>query len=190
MALSAFFNPFNIVYSTGRPVKPFGFHGFARKRQFLNLGLTQLAKGTEMKKQAGFTLIELVLVIVILGILSAVALPKFVNLGSDARTAAMKAVEGSMRSTNSIIYAKASVANQLAVNGSVTVNGVAVTTRYGFALNVNELIKAMDLSPDFNTATANQIRHAGAPTTANCRVTYVAATAVLAPTYTLLKTGC
>jgi len=143
-----------------------------------------------MRKQTGFTLIELVMVIVILGILSAVALPKFVNLGTDARVAAMKAVEGSMRSANSIIYAKAAIANQMAVAGSVTINNVAVTTRYGFALNVNELIKAMDLGPDFNTATANQIRHAGAPATATCRVTYVAATATLTPTYTQLTTGC
>lgn len=147
-------------------------------------------KHVNMKKQTGFTLIELVMVIVILGILSAVALPKFVNLGSDARTAAMKAVEGSMRSTNSIIYAKAAIANQMVVNGTVTINGVAVTTRYGFALNVNELIKVMDLGPDFNTATANQIRHAGAVTTANCRVTYAPATATATPTYTTLTTGC
>lgn len=147
-----------------------------------------------MKKQSGFTLIELVMVIVILGILSAVALPRFVNLGSDARAAAMKAVEGSMRSTNAMIYAKASVNNQLIANGSLTaamITGGPVTTRFGFALNVNEIKKAMDLSGDFNTATANQIRHNGAPTPANCRVTYTAATsATVLPTYLTVTTGC
>ncbi|HEX7454717.1 MAG TPA: type II secretion system protein [Gallionella sp.] len=58
-----------------------------------------------MKKQAGFTLIELVMVIVILGILAAVALPKFVNLGADARDASLRGVAGTLSSANTINYA-------------------------------------------------------------------------------------
>jgi len=45
----------------------------------------------------GFTLIELIVVIVILGVLSAVALPKFVDLGSSARTASIQALAGSVK---------------------------------------------------------------------------------------------
>jgi MSHA pilin protein MshA len=58
-----------------------------------------------MKKQSGFTLIELVMVIVILGILAAAALPKFVNLKDEAQLAALKGVAGSISSGNTINYA-------------------------------------------------------------------------------------
>ena len=140
-----------------------------------------------MKRQKGFTLIELVVVIVILGILGAIALPKFVDMGGDARASVMKGLAGSMSSANAMIYAKAQVAGTLGttvVPVNVTVAGQTVSVANGFAKDVTELAKVMDLQPaaDFTVATGN-IKHAKATTPANCVITYTAATSTAPPVY-------
>lgn len=61
--------------------------------------------------QRGFTLIELVMVIVILGVLAAVAIPKFVDLKGDAAAAASKGVAGALASASAINYAQHQVSS-------------------------------------------------------------------------------
>ncbi|GGP88908.1 type II secretion system protein [Shewanella ulleungensis] len=65
-----------------------------------------------MQKQQGFTLIELVVVIIILGILAVTAAPKFINLQGDARVSALSGMKAAIQGANTLVYSKAALAGK------------------------------------------------------------------------------
>ncbi|WP_274620333.1 type II secretion system protein [Colwellia maritima] len=166
-----------------------------------------------MNKQTGFTLIELVVVIVILGILAVTAAPKFIDLQSDARTATLKAVKASMQSASALIHSKSLIAgvenDASAATSVVTVNGVQTQVNYGYPLA--DYTGANAANPgdwedllDLNTAeftmvvvgtqfvvhptgiTAPSAVSATVTATNNCYAYYTEATSTTTPTYTVV----
>ncbi len=112
------------------------------------------------KKQSGFTLVELVTTVTIVGVLAAVAIPRFANLNADARASVIRNTADAMRLANDSIYSKASSANILnlssgATGASITLGGQSITTHFGYAANATELYKALVANPDLAVGTAD-----------------------------------
>ncbi|MBP7764783.1 MAG: prepilin-type N-terminal cleavage/methylation domain-containing protein [Syntrophaceae bacterium] len=81
-----------------------------------------------MRNEKGFTLIEIIAVLVILGILAAVAVPKYIDMAAESKKAAAKGQVAEMKSTLNLAYAKYLLSN----NGTAASTGQLVITEAGF----------------------------------------------------------
>ena len=169
-------------------------------------------------QQKGFTLIELIIVIVVLGILAVTAAPQFFNFAKDARVATLEGIKGSIKGANQMVYGRASIKGATLGASTVTVRGTTTVNTYNGYVQAADLAGILDAADfTFIVKTAGDYADsgtAGTPTTAGvyyvissditlasadaagveaaeCYLSYTdSATANNEPTIALVTTGC
>ena len=145
-----------------------------------------------MKRQGGFTLIELVVVIVILGILAVTAAPRFLNLQDDARNSAIDGLKGAIVGAAGITYGKAAIDGVESQTGQqISAGNESINVNFGYPADLAALEAVVEgLEADWQNATSGAAFLFGYDGyNARC-VQYTPATGANQPAETVVLTDC
>ncbi len=136
------------------------------------------------KRQTGFTLIELVVVILILGLLAAVAFPRYAALSTQARISSINGVAGGLRGAVALVRAQYLVNNNTAATTVTMLDGTVVTTSAGVngGIPISTAAGGIDnamLTPTGYTFTVGATATFVLTGVANCQVNYTGATGLI-----------
>lgn len=142
----------------------------------------------KIQKQGGFTLIELVVVIALLGILAAFAIPRFASLEREARSATVQGLSGSVRSAAAMAH------GLFLATGTAPVvmegNSIAITNGYPDASAVSDTLADSTGFTVTTNGAGDTTTFAKTGASGTCSTVYVEAVANNAPTVTVDVTGC